>query len=171
MNHRLPQRWTAPPWIGSALSIILALGAASAHAANVSLAGPLQAYAGKVVYVDFWASWCGPCAESFPWLNAMQTRYGNRMAIVAVNVDADTTAAKAFLTRHPADFAVVYDPAGSIAEQYHIDGMPSTVILSADGRVIHQHSGFFGSKATDYEAVIRNIVDSPTPPTARALIP
>ena len=125
----------------------------------------LAPYAGRVVYLDFWASWCGPCAQSFPWLNRMRAQYGDRLNIVAVNVDSDSTAAKAFLQRHPAHFDVLYDPAGALAERYHIDGMPSSVIVDASGHVVHQHSGFFDARSGEYEAAIRKAIDTPATTT------
>ncbi len=143
------------------------LGAADASADTV-LAAPLKAYAGRVVYVDFWASWCGPCAQSFPWLNRMQAKYGDRLSIVAVNLDTDSAAAKDFLSRHPAHFDVLYDPAGQLAERYRIGGMPSAVILGADGAVVHQHSGFRDADIGDYEAAIGSAVNTSSTSTGSA---
>lgn len=130
----------------------LALFAAAAPAAD--LPAPLAPWAGKVVYVDFWASWCGPCAESFPWLNQLQAKYPG-LAVVGVNLDAEPAAADAFLKKHPAAFAIVRDPQGALPERYRVDGMPSSVILGPDGRVLHQHSGFRKSQIPQYEAAIR----------------
>jgi thiol-disulfide isomerase/thioredoxin len=141
------------------------LGTASTPADNAALPVPLKTYTGKILYIDFWASWCGPCAQSFPWLNQIQAKFGDRLTIVAVNVDTDTASAKAFLSRHPAAFDVVYDPAGELADRYHINGMPSTVILAADGHLLHQHSGFYDAKTGDYEAAIRDALQKSTPST------
>lgn len=143
------------------LSIVLMLSSGVARASNDALPAALAPYAGKILYVDFWASWCGPCAQSFPWLNEMQAKYGKQLSIVAVNVDAQTGDAKSFLGRHPAQFDVVYDAKGELAERYHIDGMPSAVILDTSGHVIHQHSGFRSAQTTDYEAAIRKAIDTP----------
>ena len=134
---------------------VLGLAPLVAVAADAPPPAPLAAYSGKVVYVDFWASWCGPCAESFPWLNQMQAKYGSDLAIVGVNVDTDAKAADRFLTQHPARFDILRDPAGALPEHYKIEGMPSSVILDANGRVLHQHSGFRSAKAEEYEAAIR----------------
>ena len=135
-------------------AVLLSLTAISAHAAD-PLPPALAPYAGKVVYLDFWASWCGPCAESFPWLNQMQARYGKDLTIVGVNVDAENRAADAFLKKHPAAFAILRDPDGQLPERYKIEGMPSSVILDARGRVLHQHSGFRAGDTAEYEAAIR----------------
>lgn len=136
-------------------AILLAFTALSASAASRPLPEALAPYAGRVVLLDFWASWCGPCAESFPWLNEMQARYGQDLAIVGVNVDADAAAADAFLRKHPATFGILRDPEGALPEFYEINGMPSSVILDRDGRVLHQHSGFRKQQLSEYEAAIR----------------
>ena len=150
------------------LSVALMLVTASTWADNAALPVSLKNYKGKVLYIDFWASWCGPCAQSFPWLNRMQAKFGNRLTVVAINVDTDPAAAKAFLNRHPAAFDVVYDPAGELAEQYHIDGMPSAVILDADAHLIHRHSGFQDARTGDYETAILNAINISTPSTGNA---
>jgi len=135
-------------------AVALGLASLTARAAD-ALPPALSAYAGKVVYLDFWASWCGPCAEAFPWLNRMQARYGKDLTIVGVNVDTDARAAEAFLKKHPARFDIVKDPAGALPERYRIEGMPGAVILDGRGRVLHQHHGFRAGQAPEYEAAIR----------------
>src|SRR4051794_39610306 len=83
----------------------------------------LDAYRGKVVYFDFWASWCGPCKQSFPWMNAMQAKYADKgLVIVAVNVDNAHDDALKFLQQVPARFKIAYDPKGQVAQQYAIKG-------------------------------------------------
>lgn len=134
--------------------VLAALFAVTAAAAE-PLPAALAAYAGRPVVLDFWASWCGPCAQSFPWLNQMQARYGADLAIVGVNVDANAPDADRFLRSHPASFAIVRDPAGALAEKYAIEGMPATVILGADGTVQHRHTGFLPDKTAAYEAALR----------------
>ncbi len=100
-------------------------------------------YKGKTVYLDFWASWCGPCKQSFPWMNEMQAKYGARgLQVIAVNLDAKADDARTFLASVPAQFTIAYDPAGSSAQQYRIKGMPSSVLIGPDGKVISVHAGF-----------------------------
>lgn len=139
------------------LLLALTTGAAGA-AATASVPSPLLSPEGaadaRPIYVDFWASWCVPCAQSFPWLNTVQSRYGEALRIVAVNVDEDARAAERFLRRYPADFAVVYDPAGELARHYAVQGMPSALLLSPAGEVLWQHVGFRTQDIPAYEAAI-----------------
>ena len=98
---------------------------------------------GKVVYLDFWASWCGPCRQSFPWMNAMQAKYGDKgLVIVAVNVDAARADAQQFLKAIPAQVRIAYDPKGQAAQQYAIKGMPSSFLIGRDGKILSAHAGF-----------------------------
>jgi len=135
------------------LAVLLLLSAGSAGAADLPAA--LDAYKGKLVYVDFWASWCSPCGQSFPWLNQMQEKYGTELVVVGVGVDTDAKAGDAFLKKHPARFDIVRDPDGKLAELYAIEGMPSSVLIGPDGRVLHKHSGFRIHQTAEYEAAIR----------------
>jgi cytochrome c biogenesis protein CcmG/thiol:disulfide interchange protein DsbE len=98
---------------------------------------------GQVVYVDFWASWCAPCKQSFPWMNALQAKYGARgLRIVAINVDSKTEDARRFLKSVPANFSIAFDPAGSTPRAYGIKGMPSSYLIDAKGKILFSHIGF-----------------------------
>ncbi|GMQ92524.1 MAG: TlpA disulfide reductase family protein [Gammaproteobacteria bacterium] len=111
---------------------------------------------GKVVYVDFWASWCGPCRKSFPWMNAMHKRYGTKgLVIVAVNLDREAALANQFLKELPPDFHVVFDPRGDVAKRYGIPGMPSSYIVDRNGRIQYSHIGFTETKKADLESRIK----------------
>ncbi len=112
---------------------------------------------GKVVYVDFWASWCGPCRQSFPWMNEMQARYGGKgLQIVGVNVDAKSDDARQFLTTTPARFAIAFDPQGATPRNYGIKGMPSSVLIGPDGKVLLEHSGFREADRAELESKIQS---------------
>lgn len=108
-------------------------------AANVRLAD----LKGKLVMVDFWASWCAPCKASFPWMNEMQAKYGARgFQIVGINVDAKRADADKFLASTPAQFTIAFDSKGDTPKAYVVKGMPSSYLIAPDGRVIATHVGF-----------------------------
>lgn len=128
-------------------------GATAASAVDPS--ARLDPYRGHVTYVDFWASWCGPCAQSIPWLNGVQKRYAARgLRVVGIGLDEKTVNGDRFLGAHPADFSIVRDPAGALAEFYGVEGMPYSLLLDEQGRVIHRHTGFREGEIADYEKAI-----------------
>lgn len=116
----------------------------------------LSQYKGKVVYLDFWASWCKPCRESFPWMDAMHKKYGGQgLVVIAVNVDEDRRDADHFLKDFPTSVQVVYDPEGALASQYKLIGMPSSFLIGRDGNVVAKHQGFFEDSPSKFEAEIQ----------------
>ncbi|MGW8393076.1 choice-of-anchor D domain-containing protein [Pseudoduganella sp. HUAS MS19] len=131
-------------------------------APSFSLNGPggavkLEHYQGKLVYIDFWASWCGPCRQSFPWMNEMQARYGGQgLQVVGINVDARTDDARSFLNATPASFVIAFDPNGTAPRNYGVKGMPSSVLIGPDGKVLYEHSGFRPADRSVLEARIKS---------------
>jgi thiol-disulfide isomerase/thioredoxin len=114
---------------------------------------------GKVVYVDFWASWCGPCKRSFPWMNELAQRYGkDGFTVVAVNVDRKRTDAERFLAQVPARFTVVYDSAGTTPAAWAVKGMPSSYLVDRQGRVAAVHQGFRDDEKAGVEQRIRELL-------------
>jgi cytochrome c biogenesis protein CcmG, thiol:disulfide interchange protein DsbE len=119
----------------------------------------LSAYRGKVVYVDFWASWCGPCKQSFPWLDGLVREYQSQnFVVIGVNVDKDRDKAERFLTETPADFPILYDPTGQLATAYKIAGMPSGVLIDRTGHVRFQHAGFSEKQKGLYEEQLQTLL-------------
>ena len=117
----------------------------------------LSDYKGKTVYLDFWASWCGPCKQSFPWMNDMQTRYGAKgLRVVGINVDQKTDDAKAFLKDTPASFDVAFDQGGKNPKTYAIKGMPTSVLIGPDGKVLSIHGGFKDEQRPELEQQIKH---------------
>lgn len=115
----------------------------------------LSQYEGKVVVLDFWASWCVPCRRSFPWLNEMHAKYGDDgLVIIAVNLDQERSAAQEFLQEFPPQFQIYYDESKALATEYEVIAMPSSYLLGADGALLKRHFGFKVSKQEDYEAAI-----------------
>ena len=122
----------------------------------------LGAYAGKVVVVDFWASWCAPCRRSFPWLNEMHARYADDgLVIIGVNVDASRDDARQFLAEIPADFTVTFDPDGDMARQFDVVAMPSTYVYDRAGALHARHLGFRVGDRDDYEHTLRTLLQEP----------
>jgi cytochrome c biogenesis protein CcmG/thiol:disulfide interchange protein DsbE len=114
---------------------------------------------GKVVYVDFWASWCTPCRRSFPWMNAMHRLYGGKgLAIVAINVDKKRVDADRFLAETPAEFTVLYDAQGATPAAYAVKGMPSSYLIDANGNVAAIEIGFRDERRAALEERIRALV-------------
>jgi cytochrome c biogenesis protein CcmG, thiol:disulfide interchange protein DsbE len=115
----------------------------------------LESLRGKVVYVDFWASWCDPCKKSFPWMKTLHDRYAAKgLTIVAINLDKKSEAADDFLRDHPAPFLVAFDPSGNTASAFKVAAMPSSFIISRTGAVLSAHAGFDPKKAGAVEALI-----------------
>lgn len=112
---------------------------------------------GKVVYVDFWASWCKPCKKSFPWLNEMQKKYEKQgLVVLGINLDEDKSQAEAFLKKVPAGFKIAYDPEGKSAKDFHVQGMPSSYLVDREGYVVNRHVGF---REKDAEALEQHILE------------
>ncbi len=122
----------------------------------------LAEYRGKVVIVDFWASWCVPCRQSFPWFNAMHDEYGDDgLVILGVNTSDDAAEAQQFLEEFPARFEIVYDPDGQLAQEFGVVAMPSSFVFSRDGDLDTRHLGFLRSRRDEYEAVIQRLIAEP----------
>jgi thiol-disulfide isomerase/thioredoxin len=136
----------------------------TASGASSSGADPLDLarHRGRVVIVDFWASWCKPCRQSIPWLNAMRERYGaNGLIIIGVNVDAERADADRFLRDVPIQFEIVFDPNGDLAKQFKVQGMPSSYVFDRTGKMVETHLGFREAKKDEKEAALRNLLNQP----------
>lgn len=111
---------------------------------------------GKLVYLDFWASWCAPCRQSFPWMNEMQARYGAQgLRVIAVNVDEKKEDALRFLQTSPVNFVVAFDPEGATPLSYRVMGMPTSLLIDAEGKVIAEHVGFKEGSRAELEEKIK----------------
>lgn len=119
----------------------------------------LKKYRGKVVYLDFWASWCVPCRKSFPWMNEMQKKYHAKgFEVIGINLDESQGDAKNFLKQIPAHFTVAYDPNGVTPGKYHVEVMPTSFLIDRKGNLVKTHRGFKKSKADDVEAEIQGLI-------------
>jgi thiol-disulfide isomerase/thioredoxin len=142
-----------------ALLLTLTGGIGTSPVSAADSAFELQDYRGKVVMLDFWASWCVPCRHSFPWMNRMQQQYaGDGLVIIGVNLDANASDAEAFLRDFPAEFTIVADAGGELARQYAVEAMPSSYVIDRNGRIVVTHLGFQARKTAEYETNIRKVL-------------
>jgi thiol-disulfide isomerase/thioredoxin len=134
------------------LSCAVASGALRADAIE-QLQSKLEDAKGRVIYVDFWASWCKPCRHSFPWMNQMKAKYESQgLTIITVNLDKDKSLADQFIKENPATFEVIYDPEGVTARQFKLKGMPMSFTFDRNGKPVKSHVGFNDKKKAEYEA-------------------
>jgi len=108
----------------------------------------LDEYRGKVVLLDFWATWCGPCLESLPLYNGWQRDLGDRgLVVVAVSVDEEDAPVETFAGRYAPDVTVMRDRDGAVAARLGLPKMPTAYLIGRDGRLIARHAGFDDSGA------------------------
>ena len=126
---------------------------------KVTLERALTKHKGEVIYLDFWASWCGPCRKSFPWMNDIEAEYKQQgFSVISINLDANKALATKFLNEMPASFTVIYDPKGKIAKHFKIQGMPSSMLIGRDGKIKSRHTGFFTNKVSLYQKEIEELL-------------
>lgn len=119
----------------------------------------LTQYRGKVVYLDFWASWCGPCSLSFPYMEGLTHSFSkNDLVVVTVNLDRSRSAAEKFLQKNGSDLPVIYDGEGKIAEAYNVSDMPTSIVIDRTGKVRFTHKGFHSDEQANYTAHINKLV-------------
>ena len=123
---------------------------------------PLQSLKGRVVYVDFWASWCVPCRLSMPKLDALQKKHAARgLTVVGVNKDTSYADASRFLKRVPVGFTLLQDEKDAIARAFDVKTMPSGYLIDRKGVVRKVHRGFTDETATALEKEIEDLLKEP----------
>lgn len=133
-----------PLWVQAA-GVTVGQVAPAVSLPNLSVAGEasLESLRGKVVYVDFWASWCGPCRVSFPQLEQLRNELGPKgFEVLAINVDEVEADARQFLSEVPVSYLVVRDAEGITPQTFGILGMPTGYLIDRKGIVREIHQGF-----------------------------
>ncbi len=110
---------------------------------------------GQVLLVDFWASWCGPCRESFPWMTNIQAKYKDQgLKIVAINLDQERDQALDYLQKFKPGFSVLFDTDAKLPEDFGVIGMPTSFLIDRQGRIRSTHIGFHSKETMNYESEI-----------------
>ena len=140
----------------------LSTGAAAPAFQLESLAGKpvnLADYRGKVVLLNFWASWCGPCRKEMPILEQLFKQYQAKgVTLVGVNVEPNSDDARKWLKSTPVSFPILFDRDSAVSKLYEVQGMPNTVILDRKGRVRYIHRGYKSGEENEYLDQIRALV-------------
>jgi cytochrome c biogenesis protein CcmG/thiol:disulfide interchange protein DsbE len=114
---------------------------------------------GDVIYIDFWASWCTPCKNSFSWMNKMHEKYKHDgFSIIAVTLDKKPEKVTVFLEEIPAKFQILYDPEGQSAIRYGVKAMPSSFLINRKGVVVSVNKGFRESETSELEKKISHLL-------------
>jgi thiol-disulfide isomerase/thioredoxin len=122
----------------------------------------LSTFSGKVLLVDFWASWCVPCKTSFPALDTIYREYAPKgLEVVAVNLDEQRKNADVFLAAHPHRMTVLFDPKGIAPEAFAVKGMPSSYLIDRSGAIRFTHMGYSGNVDVSYRKEIAQLLAEP----------
>lgn len=124
----------------------------------------LSEFKGRVVLLDFWASWCGPCKESFPALDSLQEEMkSDGLEVIAVNVDEDRKDADTFLAGRTPSMTLLFDQKGRSPEDFKVEGMPTTFLIDHDGNIRFRHMGFTEKTRADFRREISLLLKEAAP--------
>ena len=162
-TRRAPRGRTRIARIGIALAVGALACAISGATPAITTSFDLARHHGRVVIIDFWASWCKPCRQSIPWLNAMRARYGaDGLEVIGVNVDANRDDADRFLREVPIEFEIVFDPHGELAKEFKVRGMPSSYVFDRTGMLVQTHLGFRDANKDENEDALKALLQQST---------
>ena len=155
--------------VASFIALVMALPASAAEVGKTAPDFTLKALTGEnmklsemtgnVVLINFWASWCGPCREEMPLLNALHNKYeALGFTVLGVNVEENTDSARGFLKDFPVDFPVLLDSSNQVSEQYKVIAMPTTVVVDRDGNMRYLHQGYKTGDEAKYRKMVKTLV-------------
>jgi peroxiredoxin len=114
---------------------------------------------GEIILINFWASWCGPCIQEMPQLDKLAQKYQSLgVQVWGINVENDSTAAKAYLSKVAVGFPILFDLENQVSKAYQVEAMPTTVILDKDGQVRTVHRGYKPGYEKKYEDDIKKLL-------------
>jgi len=114
---------------------------------------------GEVVMINFWATWCGPCRQEMPHLEALYQRYSPLgFTLLGVNVEDDPKGAEAWLAETPVSFPILFDSKNEVTKLYHVVAMPSTVLVDRSGNMLYIHHGYKPGYENEYQNQIRALI-------------
>ena len=151
----------AAPALPTSLDPIRAGAPAPQFELNSSSGKPLSLadLKGRIVLVNLWASWCGPCRKEMPLLEQLNRQYRSKgVTLVGVNVEPDSAAATDWLKATPVSFPILFDVDSKVSKLYQVEGMPNTVILDRKGNVRYIHRGYSAGAENEYLDQIRALI-------------
>ncbi len=154
------------------LTVVCVLASTTGWAASISGAAPnftlknldgknikLSELSGDVVLINFWASWCGPCLQEMPLLNAIHKKYEPLgFTVLGVNVEENSANAKAFLAERGVDFPILLDSKNQVSKLYDVVAMPTTVVVDRDGNMRFLHQGYKAGDENEYRKMVKKLV-------------
>jgi peroxiredoxin len=169
---RRPARRRAPLRLAACAAFAVLAGTASSAIAPQATAPDFTLHAmggganlrlkeqrGRVVMVNFWATWCGPCRQEMPQLNRLYEKYkSSGFVLLGVNVDDDVAKAAEVAAKLGVTFPVLLDTEKTVSKLYDLSTMPSTVIIDRDGKVRYVHRGYLAGYEDNYEKQIRELL-------------
>jgi peroxiredoxin len=119
----------------------------------------LSELTGNVVLINFWASWCGPCRQEMPLLNAIHNKYKPLgFTVLGVNVEEKVANARSFIGERPVDFPILLDNKNRISKLYNVVAMPTTVVIDRDGKIRFIHQGYQSGDEVKYRKMVKTLV-------------
>lgn len=119
----------------------------------------LSEFRGQVVLINFWASWCGPCRQEMPHLDAIHKKYKSLgFTVFGVNVEQDREMADKILRDIPVTFPILFDDENTVSKLYDVDAMPVTILVDRNGEVRFMHKGYRPGYEEEYEKQVRALV-------------
>ena len=119
----------------------------------------LAKYRGKVVYVDFWASWCGPCKQAFPFMAQLSRKYRPAdLVVITVDEERQRASGEAFLRKLQSTLPVVWDSDNAIGKAWTVNELPVTLMFDRKGKMRFRHQGFVAANGAEYENQIKTLI-------------